>query len=37
MSGIQDIGAAMAMMEKGAKDYLFKTENLLKEIDEVIW
>lgn len=37
VSGIQDIGAAMAMMEKGAKDYLFKTENLLKEIDEVIW
>ena len=37
VSGTHDITAAMAMMERGAKDYLFKNENLLKEIDEVIW
>ena len=37
VSGVQDIGSAMSMMEKGAKDYIFKTDNLLKEIDEAIW
>ena len=37
VSGVQDITSAMAMMEKGAKDYLFKSDNLLKEIDEAIW